>query len=213
MRADEGRRKQTSPWKTLRLFFLYLGLVCLLMLVIGRIFPPTVPHRKIECMNNLRILGGLLQKQRPGGKEIYEETGSKFLLQAAPEASDDHLYLFLCVEDERYSALRSGYGFDKERLSPLFREDWRTAPCSFRGPDKWLLERLRSGAYAREKVIIACDMNGLDGRSPHHIDGVVCLWNTTRITFMEWDQMEGYDGDIVPVGPDSPDPRFQHLVP
>jgi hypothetical protein len=60
-------------------------------------------------------------------------------------------------------------------------------------------------------VIIACDASGPNGE-PHHLDGLCVLRSDGSTKFVRWEDMDGYDGGPVPVGPHSPDPRLRHLV-
>ena len=79
-----------------------------------------------------------------------------------------------------------------------YRLDWRTAPCSYRGPSAEFLEKAAKGE-APERYILACDRNGAEGRSPHHAGGVAVLWNNSEVQFVRWEEMEGYEGGPVPV--------------
>lgn len=197
-------------WLRIDLYVFFL-LVCTAFLLIVP-WPSGHHHsrRRIECMMNLRQIGAIVADQQSEGVDIHSETGSRFLLQVSPELDDYDLGAFLCPEDERNDAAQEIAG--TAEFIRLYRSDWRTAPCSYRGPDEELLSGLRD-RYPDPTVIIACDMNGPDGDEPHHEDGVCVLFETGRVDFLKWDEVEGSDGDPVPVGPNSPDPRFRHLVP
>lgn len=172
-------------------------------------------HPALECMNDLRQIGGHLAMQEHRGEDIFAHSGSRFILQIAPMVKDDDLKVFICYKDDRHGNLLSWENIDA--LPQLYREDWPTAPCSYRGPDDELLARLRIDPDPDVPVIIACDMNGPDGLQPQHPTGVCCLWSNSKVTFVEWKDMVGSDRFPVvvpvPVGPNSPDLRFRHLVP
>ena len=136
-------------------------------------------------MNNLKQLGGLFQARQAGGRLEYP-VGQAFFLQFRDELRPEDMMVFRCPE-----------GPDR-------------GLTSYRGPDATALERLREPGL--RSVIIACDANGPNGDEPFHDDGVCVLYSSGKTEFIRWEEMEGYDGGPVKVGPGSPDQRFRHLV-
>ncbi|MBD3336857.1 MAG: hypothetical protein GF355_15195 [Candidatus Eisenbacteria bacterium] len=172
---------------------------------------PGVRTKLTVCSENLKRIGTLLASMAERGDDIFQESGSRFLLQVAPEMSDEELVAFICPGDPGYAHLVSGES--REELTSLYRKDWRSAPCSYRGPDAAFVQTLRSGGSLEGAGIIACDMNGPKGNEPYHGDRVIALLGDGRVIMVSLNWMrEAYDGSIA-VGPDSPDPRFRHLVP
>ena len=164
-----------------------IGLLLLLLIGIGL---ATIPRLRVTtnrqaCRFNLSRIGGLLLAKQAGGRLRYPE-GSAYLLQVKDEVKAEDMKVFRCPE-----------GPDDVLIS-------------YRGPDATALERIRQPAG--ESIIIACDANGENGDAPHHDDGVCVLWSSGKTEFIRWEEMEGYDGGPVKVGPGSPDPRFRHLV-
>ena len=148
-------------------------------------------------MNNLRQIGGLLETERIAGK-LKPLTGQAFILQVSDGVPDDRLEVFSCPGDPDVPD-------DQER---------EKLHCSYRGPDA-STARLYTEGKLEKPVILACDANGPDGDEPFHEEGVVVLWSNGYVNFIPWVAMEGYaPGNLNPfrVGPDSPDPRFRHLV-
>lgn len=210
MREVPVRKDVWPRWKAVMFLAFYVLLAAITLVLLVSVFvhiPRHPPHGKaIDCMNDLKQIGVLLTLRRQKGEEIFTESGSRFLLQVAPDLADHDLDVFLCPLDMRYAALR------ESALVEMLRTDWRTAPCSYRGPDEWLLAQLRANPDPKTLRVVACDMGGPDGDEPHH-EGVVVLYEDGRVDFLDWDEIEGADGDPVPVGPNSPDPRLRHLVP
>lgn len=218
---QDDRRQSVGTWKSgAKQLLKVLLFVLVMFLVLTGVFTSGIlPHHvgpsarpKLVCMNNLRQIGALLLMRMQMGEDIYDQRGAHFLLQVAPEVDAADLRVFLCEGDDRHADLLDSSDRD-DRLRRMFKDDRRTAPCSYLGPDEELLSQLRENPNPEIPLIIACDMNGTDGQQPHHPNGVVCLWSDSKVTFTEWEEMEGYDGEPVPVGPNSPDPRFRHLVP
>jgi len=167
----------------------------------------SLSHRhQTACLGHLFHLGGHLRATL-ASRKLSRRPGREFLLQVAPRVRDAYIGIFVCPGDRRVR------GSDVETPAHLarYRDDWKAAPCSYRGPSAEFLEKAARGE-ATERYILACDRNGGDGRSPHHPGGVAVLWNDSQVQFVRWEEMEGGDGGPVPVGPNSPDPRFQHLV-
>jgi hypothetical protein len=156
--------------------------------------------KRVRCMNNLRQLGGLLALKRAEGN-LERVPGAAYLLQVAPEVRDENLEIFLCSGDPRFAE----FALDPAPFVTLYRDDWRTAPCSYAGPDHQLLSRMER--HRVEEIIIACDAD-----PNHHADGICVLYNTGKVGFLPWSEIEGSDGRPVAIGPTCPDRRFQHLV-
>ena len=118
--------------------------------------------------------------------------------------------MFVCWGDQSVREMSVG----SSAFIHACRNDWANAPCSYRGPDLWLLNQLNSGKApeGKDAPFIACDANGENGDEPHHDDGLCVLWSSGKTEFIRWEEMEGYDGGPVKVGPGSPDPRLRHLV-
>ena len=155
---------------------------------------------EINAEQLLVHLGGFLRAHQASAK-LELLPGASFLLQLAPKVKDEHLEIFVCPGDRSARA---------PAVEP-YRADWKSAPCSYRGPTAEFLEKAAKGE-APERYVLACDRNGPDGRAPHHAGGVAVLWNDSTVQFVRWEEMEGYEGGPVRVGPGSPDPRFTHLV-
>ncbi len=200
-------------------------LVLLLLVLSGamlcsNLFPGHHPSRGdpclVGCMNNLRQLGALMS-ERLAEDRLQRVPGAVFLKQFAADLRNEDLQTFTCPGDPRYPPaddLHWRWPWLVENLEDLvkrYADDWRTAPCSYRGPDADLLAEA-FGPYA-PRLIIACDQNGPDGSAPYHAGGVVVLYNDARVGFIKWEKMEGYAGGPVKVGPGSPDPRFRRLIP
>jgi hypothetical protein len=203
------RKRKRFSWRRvllLLLFALVLGGLSVVALLEGLQSHNHRASPRVACMNNLRQIGGLM-RGRMAEERMERVPGSAFLKQMAPDIRDEDLVVFLCPKDSRYSSLLA----NQDDLVKHYREDWRTAPCSYRGPNAELLAE----AFAPDapRLILACDHCGPAGSDPWHETGVVVLFNDGRVDFILWEEMEGYDGGPVPVGPGSPDPRFRRLVP
>ena len=163
-----------------------LFVIALLIGLLSAMVPTTTSHPPADrCMFNLKLLAGLFQARQAGGRLEYP-VGQAFFLQFRDELRTEDLKVFRCSEGPE----------------DVF--------ISYRGPDAAALKRLRK--VDGKSDIIACDANGENGDEPHHEDGICVLYETGKVEFIQWEEMEGYDGGPVKVGPDSPDPRFRHLV-
>jgi hypothetical protein len=118
--------------------------------------------------------------------------GTAFLLQVAEKFWDEDLRDFVCPEDP-------------ERPREVRRD---ALYCSYRGPDLETARRFVEGTLP-EDTIIACDACGPRGDVPHHEDALVILRASGRVEVLPRGQPGGAPATI---GPDSPDPRFRHLV-
>ena len=96
--------------------------------------------KRSSCLNNLRQIGALLTMLEAEGKLEHLE-GPSFLLQVAPRLDDEDLDVFLFPAGPRFA----DFAVDPEEAAKAYREDWRTAPCSYLGPDKALLDEIRRG--------------------------------------------------------------------
>ena len=141
------------------------------------------------CLGNLAQVGKLLSMRIPGNR-LERLDGPDYLLQAKEELKTPKPSLFLCPG----------------------HEDAAPGGCSYRGPDWRMVEESLKEGWIQKPVIVACCANGENGDSPYHEKGVCVLFDTGQTEFFPWTSMKGYEGGPVPVGPDSPDPRFQHLV-
>ncbi len=83
-----------------------------------------------------------------------------------------------------------------------------TPHCFYRGPDLETARRFVEGTLPPDTVI-ACDADGPGGDIPWHEDYLIVLQASGRVVWLP----RG-DPSQVPlvIGPDSPDPRFRHLV-
>ena len=204
--SEEVTRDWEMPphWRGVRIA---LGLLVALGLVLALAQPFGCDDRGREkrnfvtCMNGMMHLGGLLRARRERG-DLCAMAGEAFLLQLADEMKDAHLRFFLCWGEPGNDC------FHRYRdPEPVSREGLRS---SYLGPDLETAGRFVRGELD-VKVFIACDAPGADGE-PHHRHGLTVLRADGLADFVEWKVMQGYDGGPVPVGPDSPDPRFRHLV-
>lgn len=146
---------------------------------------------KVVCLQNLDRLGQLLRRLEANG-ELKPLPGADYLLQVRAGLPERDSVFFQCPGDP----------------------DRDPARCSYRGPDAAFLARGAADRNSPEAAgqILACCACGDDGREPWHGDGV-CVLHVKGVTeFIPYSEMEGYDGGPVPIGPDSPDPRFRHLV-
>ena len=143
------------------------------------------------CLNNLKQLGGFLLTYDLAD-EIARVPGADYVLQVGRDLTPQQHRAFHCPGD------------------PTPADEHR---CSYRGPDEWLLELQRSrGDGRRDYPYVACDANGPAGDEPYHEDGVCVLCSSGSVEFVRWEDMQGYAGGPVKIGPGSPDPRFRHLI-
>ena len=78
--------------------------------------------------------------------------------------------------------------------------------CSYAGPNWKDHPRNRASKDSR---LWGCD--ACQGRTPHH-PGIVCLWNSTKVTFVDINDLEGQDQDAIYVGPGSGDAKLATMI-
>ena len=200
----------------IRTTLVVLGVFAAVLFVLWLSIPNSSPsHRHhpewVMCNTGLWILGTHLQTRRDEGR-LQALTGSQFLLQIAGDLHDAELHHLVCPGDLERRVERRELWNESEEFIQRCRDDWRSTPCSYRGPDKELLAEIMASTRKITPAIIACDANGPDGRTPYHPNGINVLYENGEVEFLEWYEIKGSDGDPVPVGPDSPDPRLRHLV-
>ena len=66
-----------------------------------------------------------------------------------------------------------------------------------------------AGSGQKESRLWGCD--ACQGRAPHH-PGIVCLWNSTKVTFVDINDLEGQDQDAIYVGPGSGDAKLATMI-
>lgn len=163
---------------------------------------------RLECLDHLQELGALLMTLRQAGGHFRLEGGPAFLLQFRTwVVDDDALDVFLCPGDPLAAQLTA--------RPQLFVKQMRGDDplCTYRVADDAMIEAtFGPGMESEEPVIVACCANGEDGEQPWHEGGVCVLRSDGRPGFVTFEEMEGYDGGPVKVGPGSPDPRFARLV-
>lgn len=162
---------------------------------------------RLECMNKLRLLGSLLVVRKTMGKPVTRYSGPAFLLQVAGEIDDGDLETFVCWSEPM--ADRSPRpGLVSPDFARRYREmnldevtDWNCY-SSYAGAN-W--KDYPDDPTSREARIWAC--------CPHH-DGVTVLWDSSKVTFIEAEELKrgGPDGDEIILGPDSPDPRLRKVT-
>lgn len=165
----------------------------------------------VECMNNLRQIGGLLAS-RQAGEGLKEYSGPAFLLQVADDLQDEDLGLFICPGEPK------GAAPDRPPVgSPEFiRMYWDLTPADLAKDRDWSRYTSYAGPnwrqFPREKDadrLWACDHCA--GGAAHH-DGITVLWNSSKVDFLKPDELTGMSAGLIQVGPDSPDPRLEKMI-
>jgi hypothetical protein len=179
--ADLARERKLFSWRRVLVLLLPVIAFGILYAMTLEIHPSHRAHPRVYCMNNLRSMGYLIFEEGEPGR-LERVPGSGFLKQLAIDVRDEDLGIFVCPGDPRYPfADDPDQPWLVENLEDLvkrYRRDWRTAPCSYRGPDAELLaEALRPNA---PRLIIACDLNGPDGRDPFQRTVSWCSTTTGR---------------------------------
>ena len=141
------------------------------------------------CRGNLSQIGKLLVERIPG-RRLEDLDGPDHLLQVIEDMDPKIPKLFACPGDKA----------------------WTSGDCSFRGPDWAAAQDAINEKLIKRPLIIACCACGEDGDQPWHEKGVSVLYDSFDAGFVPWAEMEGYQDGPVTIGPDSPDPRFRHLI-
>lgn len=175
----------------------------------------TAARNKVECMNNLRQVGGLLQA-RDAGNKLKNYIGAGFLLQVAEEVNDSDLKVFICPgEEENMDDPRPEAGTDefvamfrKDMELPLKVEDRFT---SYAGPNWRDYPPQKAGEARQKSRLWGCDKcrNG----AAHH-DGIVTLYNTSKVEFIDFKDIEGMSQDdgLIYVGKNSENPLLEKMI-
>jgi len=153
---------------------------------------------RFGCMNNLKALGELLMARKAGRGKLRPLEGAAYVLQVAPDVNDEDLDVFLCPGAPGADELGADFADAIRKLRP----EHAGRLCSYRGPDQTALAAWKK-ANPGKRAIVACCAQGDDGLLPYHGDGICVLYETGKVEFIP---------GPVQVGPDSPDPRFRHLV-
>ena len=132
---------------------------------------------------NFRQIGALLMMKDMGGRPIRKYSGPAFLLQVAKDIQDDDLSVFLCP-DEPVDAHPTRPEIGTAESVKLYRtikpdrvEDW-SLYTSYAGANWGEFPR---DAASRDSRVWAC--------CPHH-DGVVVLWDSSKVTFIDGEDLE-----------------------
>jgi len=161
-----------------------------------------------DCEQKLALIGRkLITRQAMGKQRRY--SGPDFLLQVAPDLSDEELGCFVAEWDDELMARIPAPG------TPEFVRLYRArgglgAPCSWAGPDWQRYPRKRRTSHDGPGRIWACDR--LDEDLPIHPD-ILVLYETGGIDWIPIDRIEGADPNIglVSLGEDATDPRFRKM--
>ena len=160
------------------------------LLLVGSCAPhPDQP--RVECLQNLHRISRLLRALEEE-KGLEPRPGAEYLLQILPGLAEHEQSFLVCPLDP----------------------DRATTRCSYRGPDAAFLASEaadRSSPESRAKIL-ACCACGDGGDEAWHPDGVCVVYVRGATRFIPWSELEGCEGGPVKIGPDSPDPRFRHLV-
>ncbi len=171
---------------------------------------------RVECMNNLRQIGGFLATIHTGdGFKPY--SGAAFVLQVAGDVSDEDLDVFICPgEPDNMDDPRPEVG--SQAFIDMYRKemDLKTGKVnasftSYAGANRKDYPHPKAGPGARKTQIWACDKcrNG----QPHH-DGIVVLYSSTKVGFLKLEDLHGQDAEAgtIIVGPDSGDERLEKMI-
>ncbi|MHC4469916.1 MAG: type II secretion system protein [Planctomycetota bacterium] len=168
---------------------------------------------KSVCMNNLKNIGDILIAKK-AGKGWVKYSGAAFLLQIANEVKDEDLVVYVCPGEEGNPddpRPESGSAeFIEMYRSMKLQEGVEDRYTSYSGPNWKQFPEKRAGRESLKTRIIGCD-KCRDG-APHH-DGIVVLYDTSKVGFMELEELTGHDEEqgLIIVGGDSPDERLQKM--
>ena len=170
-------------------------------------------RKKAQCMNNLRQIGGLIVTRQSSGKQVMNYSGAPFLLQVANNIKDTGLEVFICPGE-------SGVQGRPETGTQDFIDMYRKNEKNLMKLDEDALSKMSSYAGANwaehkynpasnESRIWGCD--ACMGRIPYH-RGIVVLWDSNKVNFIDVDSLEGQREDQIVVGPGSGDKRLEKMI-
>ncbi|HEU4395068.1 MAG TPA: type II secretion system protein [Planctomycetota bacterium] len=180
-----------------------ITIIAALIGIVAAIIPQaTAANRKVQCQNNLKNIGSILQ-ERAAGKGLGSRGGSAMLLQTYTlglgiRKGDERV--FLCPGDiqsrgqnlddpefkKRYDTI------DLNRIDPLL--------ISYAGRNR-KIHPLRPDK--NEKQGWAVDCQGDTGEIGHHQGGVNILYDDSSVVFLDTEALGVGVEDVIKVGPDS----------
>ena len=81
--------------------------------------------------------------------------------------------------------------------------------CSYAVRD---FDRFPLNVVSTQPQILACDRNGLDGKTPHHFEGVNAVFHPGGVRFLDRKALGLRRGEPIVVGPDSKHPILSKVV-
>lgn len=172
---------------------------------------PIVQERskRLTCAQNLADLGKIYVTWRMENPNKPPHSGVALFLhfrkkREIPEGAESKL---ICPGDQMVLApdtpeLQARYG-DVDLTNPP--DDL----CSYAVRD-FTAHPIKADSGALE--IIACDRNGLDGRTAHHKDGLVIMWSDGSAKFMDQDKLGLTTDAPIVVGPESEQAHLKKVI-
>jgi prepilin-type N-terminal cleavage/methylation domain-containing protein len=188
-----------------------ITIIAALISIVAAVIPrATAANRKIQCANNLKNIGGLLQ-ERSVAKGLGTRGGAAMLLQTYTlgliRKGDERT--FICPGD----VVIRGQNLD----DPEFRKRYDHIDLSKIDP----LLISYAGRFrkqhplrpdSREKQGWAVDCQGDDGKTGHHQGGVNILYDDSSVVFLDTEALGIGTDDPIVVGIDSTIPELQKYV-
>jgi prepilin-type N-terminal cleavage/methylation domain-containing protein len=172
---------------------------------------------RVECMNNLRQVGGILATMK-SGEGLKPYNGAAFVLQVASEVNDEDLKVFVCPGEE-FNPDDPRPAINEPGFIEMYRKEMdlkgggqiEDRYCSYAGPNWREYPEAKAGAAAKKTRIWACDKcrNG----QAHH-NGIVVLYTTSKVDFIKLEDLEGQNLEegTINVGQGSLDPRLEKMI-